>query len=202
LHLFYVKNGYIPYYDVDFSRVTENMEIYVQWEIAFEFDTFETHHMIKALKTNYVLNTLTIPEFHEGLPIIGIDENAFAHQPHIVHITLSRFIRYISGQLFADLPVLENIYVAPSNAYFKSIDGVLYNATETVLYAYPAYHPISYTLQPLTVEIMPYAFYNNKSLQTVVFGDQLKTIGDFAFSNAEMLFEVYINGFTNYRFRK
>jgi hypothetical protein len=83
---------------------------------------------------------------------------------------------------------LTTIDVDPKNPYFSSIDGVLFNKSQTVLWQYPIGRTGSYTI-PDSVNHFGQAFANCSSLTSVKFGSGVSNVTYWAF--------LYCAGLTN-----
>lgn len=86
-----------------------------------------------------------------------------------------------------DAKKIENITVEDGNDKFKSIDGVLFNNTGTILYYYPISKPgEEYTTPDVTKVInsraFPYDYYST-SMKNLTFGEGLKEIRSYAFGD-------------------
>ena len=77
---------------------------------------------------------------------------------------------------------LTAINVAPGNQYYSSIDGVLFNKTQTELVEYPAgASRIGYTVPSGVVSIGTFAFDNCEGLKNVVMPASITNISEYAF---------------------
>ena len=86
---------------------------------------------------------------------------------------------------------LKNITVDERNAFFSTIDGVLYKKDKTILIRCPAQKKS--VIVPNTVKhIEEGAFRKCKKLTQIILPKSLETIGDFAFTNAKSLVEINI----------
>lgn len=86
---------------------------------------------------------------------------------------------------------LKNITADERNAFFSTIDGVLYNKDKTILIRCPAQKKS--VIVPNTVKhIEEGAFRKCKKLTQIILPKSLETIGDFAFTNAKSLVEINI----------
>ena len=89
---------------------------------------------------------------------------------------------------------LENIYVDENNKYFKSVDGVLYNADCTALVKYPmGKQGEEYTIPNGVVEISACgSFSGNVHLKKIIIPSGVTRIGKLSFDNCQKLEEVII----------
>ena len=81
----------------------------------------------------------------------------------------NREIIYAITQCATDSAKIESINVESGNANFKSIDGVLFNSTGTILYYYPLNKPgTDYTTPDITKVINSLAFPSNGNSKTKI----------------------------------
>ena len=71
---------------------------------------------------------------------------------------------------------IEHIAVNENNANYKSLDGVLFSKDEKILYSYPANKSGSEYVVPSSVEVIDAAFSTVLKLETLIIGDNVKTI--------------------------
>ena len=63
--------------------------------------------------------------------------------------------------LAGSCPALENVFVAAGNPNYMSVDGVLYDLAQTILYCYPAAKdPAAHALPGTLITIADYAFHS------------------------------------------
>ena len=85
-----------------------------------------------------------------------------------------------SGKLIA-------ITVSSENTEYKSVDGVLFNKDMTRLIKYPSYSERdAYDVPSSVTEVYQRAFSGCKNLLHVTFGDNLESIGEWAFSSSSV----------------
>ena len=160
---------------------------------------------------------IVIPETYNGLPVTSIDQLAFMGCRSVTSIFIPAFVRSIStSHGFDGCQSLTSIEVDENNAYYKSIDGNLYdkNAKTLIMYAkgkkdvifvipdsvtsinafafYECYSLTSVTMPDSVTSIELYAFYNCSSLTSITIPDSVTRIGDYAFSGCKSLTSVVI----------
>ncbi|HOU09306.1 MAG TPA: leucine-rich repeat protein [Clostridiales bacterium] len=137
--------------------------------------------------------SLVIPENMSGsYPVVGIGSNAFSYHTTLTSVTLPIYCYSIEQQAFSGCSALTSILVNSSNAFFRSVDGVLYNAATTVLYVYPGGKIGSYSIPSGVTEIKSCAFEYCTRLSGIVLPNTLTTIGGYAFYGCSMLSAVNI----------
>lgn len=146
-----------------------------------------------------------------------IGKGAFFDCHNIYDINLSTNVQEIGTDAFAECGFLMLINVEGMNQYFKSTDGVLYNADESILIQYPqARGEETYSIGFETIEIKEkafmnadvefvdinnmilekigeYAFHGCKKIQTITIGEKVKSIGAGCFSGCEKLQTIIFN---------
>jgi hypothetical protein len=116
----------------------------------------------------------------ENLRLIG--ESAFSSNESLQHIFIPADVENIGAQAFAFDNNLTVIEVAEENAQYSSIDGVLFDKTQTELLQYPQGKTASaYEVPADVAHIGDSAFFLNVSLESVTLPEGLQTIGRDAF---------------------
>lgn len=128
--------------------------------------------------------------FNEALETIG--EWAFKDCEKISAIQIPQNVKKIGERAFGGCLSIQSFSVIGSNKYYSSdFSGILYNKDQTALIAYPLGRASNYCSLPSSlISITKYAFYKCKNIETVVFKDNIKEIGDFAFAMCENLSSV------------
>lgn len=112
--------------------------------------------------------------------ITSIDDGAF-QAAAVSEILVPASLATVSADALR-VPSLMSMQVAPNNAAFSSIDGVLFNAARTTLLTYPAAKPgASYSVPASVLTIGNLAFLGAGSLSTVSFAGNAPTVGINAF---------------------
>lgn len=151
---------------------------------------------------NSCVNLAAVPSHQAGTTTESTDnfkENAKIQKGRLVsyfgtetEITLPREISAIKDGAFAECVNLSKINVDEENAYFTSIDGVLFSKDGKTLVLYPrAKSDEHFTFPTETEKIANYAF-ANATVKTVTFNDGLREIGDHAFAQCGALERISI----------
>jgi len=122
----------------------------------------------------------------------GIAGLAFGYCLSLEELKLGSNTNTISFDLnvtaFEGCSGLKNIEVDPYNETYKSIDGVLFDKSGSVLYVYPSSKAGSEYAVPVGVtKIAEQAFGMNKNLERVVLPETLAVVGTLAFFGTEKL---------------
>lgn len=103
-------------------------------------------------------------------------------------------VAMVSYYAFMHCLYLENIEVGGDNAYYSSIDGVLFNKDKTQLILYPIGRKNeSYTVPSGVTEVSAYSFLNAYNLLNVVIGEDVECIAEGAFAYCSVLESVTIS---------
>lgn len=119
-----------------------------------------------AFSSCYSLTSITIPE-----SVINIAPDAFS----VINIVLGAFKR---------CRYLNDIYVAPGNAIYENIDGVLFDKSQKRLHIFPCGRIetlVNYAIPEGTTMIGDYAFAGCFNLSNITIPDSVISIGDYAF---------------------
>lgn len=123
--------------------------------------------------------------------VIGIGPNAFSGNRHVTSVSIGTGVTSILPSAFTGCPELESITVSEENEYYRSIDGVLYDAGALYLYVYPGGKADESFTVPDTVQtIGSYAFYDNEHIRTLTVGRNVTAIYDEAFCGLTNLSEI------------
>ncbi len=90
--------------------------VVVEWATAETIYHIENQeaYLVVIGKEDIQNGTVTIPELYQGLPVVGINERAMAHQQDIQRIVLPASIRTIASEAFVGCTALKEIRVAGS----------------------------------------------------------------------------------------
>ena len=126
---------------------------------------------------------VNIPSVIDGVPITSIIYWAFRGHSNLISVTIPESVTSIGSEAFLDCTSLTSINVASGNPAYSSVDGVLFNADQTVLIAYPAgkTNP-TYSIPASVTTIERSAFLSCASLTGVTIPGSVTTIDDWAFA--------------------
>ena len=135
----------------------------------------------------------------DALPqgLLEIGERAFSYNSKNDSFTIPSTVTYIHPTAFSANSSLDYITVADGNENYSSLEGVLFNKTQTELITYPKFKGVTvisgevYSSGPYTVpstveKIGDYAFSESYIVEVNV-PSNVKTIGAYAFYNCEAL---------------
>ena len=172
---------------------------------GLRYSLFEDTHEAMVDFGNKWVGELTIPSEisvnGQTYTVSKIAWKAFSFCVTLTRVTIPKTVREIWNDLnekdlntsFIGCLNLEAIEVEEGNSSFCSVDGVLFNADTTSLYAYPAGKKEEHYVVPASVtSIARSAFMLSQSLVTVQIPKGVTCVGYEAFSNSERLEEVYL----------
>jgi hypothetical protein len=121
--------------------------------------------------------------------VTTLDDGAFADCAGLTRITLGAGVSSISSTAFGGDTALIAINMNSTNANFSSLNGVLFNKTQTTLIEYPPAVAGSYTVSATVTAIAPSAFADS-AVQNVIIPGNVATIGLLAFQGCGSLTNV------------
>ena len=151
-----------------------------------------------------LLRTVSFPS-----TLVSIGNCAFADCDSLERITISENVYYIGAGAFSMCKNLKSIYVEPSNTKYLSKNGTLYERYTSSVgrTLQPCLRLLQYAIgkedeqlqlvSPLAdsklTEICDYAFQDSVNIKSVVFGEDVKTVGNNAFSNCTHLRKISLD---------
>lgn len=143
----------------------------------------------------YDVKALTSIILPQGLEYVG--ERAFYGCKNLEKISIPRLVNFGQYQFYIDInnSNFKAFEVDPAHASLKSVDGILYNKSGTVLLSLPQGKSIDVFYVPANVKkIEEKAFEHSSDLTKVVLNDGLQTIGEAAFLGCSNLAELNLPG--------
>lgn len=128
--------------------------------------------------------------------VISIGESAF-FSGSLTSVTIPSSVTNIGELAFVGGP-LTTITVDPQNSHYSSLNGVLFNKSQSTLVEFPGGVGGSYTIPNSVSSIRDNAFYAQYGLTSVTIPDSVTSVGSSAFWNCIDLTNAVIgNGMTN-----
>lgn len=135
------------------------------------------------------LVSITIPA-----SVTTIGSEAFATCSALESVTIPAKVSSIGSNAFIRCSSVESYKVESGNITYKSVDGVLYDATGRTLIQYPAgSDATSVTVASSAKVIGDGAFAGNRKIKSVTLPEGLETIDDYAFQYCESLESVTLS---------
>ena len=147
---------------------------------------------INKIAKNAFRNNEELYSVSFGNNITSIESNAF-YNSGLKQIFIPESISYIGEYAFAGLRNVNDFVVDEDNAFYKSVDGVLFSKNLKKLIAFPANKTGVYKI-PNSVEVIGIGAFENSKLTSVFFDPNTKisTIGPRAFFNSTLLKNIVI----------
>jgi hypothetical protein len=133
------------------------------------------------------LTNLTIPD-----SVTSIEMQAFLSCIGLTSVTIPDGVTSIGGQAFGRCFMLSAITVDTLNPAYSSIDGVLFDKSQTILIQYPGGKAGSYTIPSSVASIGGGAFIGCSGLTNATIGSSVTSIGGGAFILCSSLTSVAI----------
>ncbi len=133
------------------------------------------------------LTTITLPN-----SVTTIGNAAFASCRSLTSITIPNSVSDIGFSAFSGCSALMNIAVDVDNQKYSSIDGILYDKSQTSLICCPGGKSGEVNIPSSVTTIGEYAFHHCEGLTTVTIPNTVTTIEDGAFSSCNGLTTVTI----------
>lgn len=174
----------------------ESFTLYADWGtegLAYKSINEDTEYSVsQGIPANL---HITIPNRYQGKLVTTISDNAFISFPgiSIESITIPSSIANIEANAFVSSNFMELI-VDSSNSVYKSIDGVLFNKTGTILIKYPRGNTrTSYTI-PSSVTTIGNSAFTYANLTSITIPNSVITIDNYAFASCRNLTSISFEG--------
>jgi BspA type Leucine rich repeat region (6 copies) len=146
-----------------------------------------------AFDSCYNLTSVTIPD-----SVTSIGDEALSETSSLTNVIIGSGVTNIGNAAFLECPVLTAILVIAQNSFYSSVNGVLFDKSQSTLIAFPSGLGGSYTISDSVTNIGDDAFEDCEDLTNVTIGNGVTTIGDAAFDYCSSLASVTIgNSLTN-----
>ncbi len=153
--------------------------------------TFTTNHGTITI-TRYCCGDavpLIIPSTINGLPVTAIGSGAF-QDDEMPSVTIPNSVTNIGAGAFRYCYALITVDVL--NSFYTSVDGVLFNKSQTTLVEFPGGRFGGYTIPNTVTTIGASAFLGCASLTNVAFPNTVTNIGSEAFNDCTSLTSIAI----------
>ncbi len=163
------------------------------WDYKQEIKTLVLEKGITSIATNAFrectgLTSITIPD-----GVTEIENWAFAGCTRLANITIPNSVISIGVSAFYDCASLTGIIVADKNPAYSSVDGVLFDKTQSTLLTYPAgKQEKSYVIPDSVISIGNKAFRGCIGLTEITIPNSVTSIESAAFEDCTGLTEIAI----------
>lgn len=111
-----------------------------------------------------------------------IGQSPFYNSDKLTSVTLPATVTDIKSGFSMNCTALKEIKVAAGNTAYCDVDGILYNKTKTIIFAYPASKAgSSYSILSGVTKVENYAFSYSQNLETVNIPQSVTILGEGAF---------------------
>lgn len=131
------------------------------------------------------INTYSVPSGTESIAAY-----AFNGPVYLTGVVIPASVNSVDERAFTEALGIERFVVNSSNPVFSSSEGVLYE--NGAVKAVPKALKGVFTVPSNVTRIMPYAFYNCRSVTDIVFNSRTADIGAYAFGNCHGLYRLYL----------
>ena len=137
-------------------------------------------------------SNLTNVTIESGVKSIGV--GAFAGCSSLTNITIPNSVTSIGTNAFVDCSSLANITVDSNNENFSSLDGNLFDKTQTKLIKYATGKQDTQYIIPDSVTSIDSSAFSGCSLICIIMPNSVESIGSGAFSSCFNINDVYYKG--------
>lgn len=132
-----------------------------------------------------------IPDTIDNVQVTVLGATAFENCQKLKTVDISGGVKQLGHRTFKGCTSLETINIDSDNAYFSSIDGVLFDKNNTYIYKYPQNKlGTEYSMPSGTKSSIQGAFSGSNYLQKVVLNEGFETVSIDCFKNCSKLREV------------
>jgi hypothetical protein len=131
-----------------------------------------------------------------GNSVTSIGDSAFYGCTSLTSVTIPNSVTSIGSGAFSGCTSLSAITVEALNSFYSSVDGVLFNKSQTTLIQYPGGKAGSYTIPNSVTSIGWMAFSGCTRLTSATIPNSVTNIGPDAFGGCTSLTAVYFKGNT------
>ena len=135
---------------------------------------------------------VVIPDTINGLPVTRVGDYAFYIKSNLANDTIPSSVISIGNRAFAYCTSLTAINVDADSPTFVSVDGVLFDKSQTMLIQCPGGKTGNYTIPSSVTSIGDHAFFGCTSLVGVTISNSVTSIGLAAFYRCASLMSVTI----------
>ena len=140
---------------------------------------------------------VSIPATLKGLPVTCLGRDAFYGRTNLVSVTIPASVSNIGFEAFADCDSLRCFIVDAANQSFSSVDGALFDKTQTRLINYPRGRKGSYSIPGHVTSIERGAFNSGTNLTGVTIPSSVTNIELGAFTLCANLKAINVDAANN-----
>ncbi|MBP1638798.1 MAG: cell surface protein [Bacteroidetes bacterium] len=146
---------------------------------------------------NNGIAVVTIPSTVEISSVVdtitSIGSNAFKNCTGLTTVYIPATVASIASNAFYGCSELTSINVSSADTYYCTVNGVLFNKSQTTLVEFPQGISGTYTIPSSTTTISMVAFQDCSKLTSVTIPSSVTSIGTFAFYGCSGLTAIHVN---------
>ncbi len=135
---------------------------------------------LTVIGPSYLTGALSIPATYNGMPVTAIASQAFASGA-MTSVSIPGSVTNIGAGAFSGCPQLINLSLTYNNAFYSSVNGVLFDGTQATLIQYPGGSASSY-LVPTSVKNIAAGAFESGRVTSVTVPTSVTNIGAGAFA--------------------
>lgn len=172
----------------DYFKVIDNVlynqdqTILIYYASGKEEEILNISTRVKEISTNAFSGNNYIKEIITNESLKFISSNSISSCNALETVSISSSVTSLGLSFIDNCTNLNKVEVASDNQYYASVDGVLYNKDQTILYLYPSNKQSSTFTIPDTVRSIEYkAFQHNKWLESIILTENIKKVANKGF---------------------
>jgi hypothetical protein len=126
--------------------------------------------------------------------VTRIVEGAFGYSSGLNNVFIPASVITIENYAFQENRTLTAINVDSANPNYRSLDGVLFDKSQSTLIRFPGGREGSYTVPPSVTNILVCAFAHSAYLTNVFMPSSVLSLGSYAFDDCTQLRGIYFSG--------
>lgn len=164
----------VNYYVEDGILYNYEMSILLYYPSMKNNETFIVNEKVKEIASHAFSLTFNLKNIDLN-KTQKLNPNCFYECQNLETIKINAETTYLAMGFLQNVSTLKVVEVSESNIYYSSINGVLFNKDQTILYLYPSGKTDVEYLIPSTVkEIASFAFIFNKCLTSITLTENIK----------------------------
>ena len=172
---------------IDGNLYSKDGTILIKYAVGKEDTVFTLPESVTTIEEKAFDNAVNLTSLALSQNLVSVKNNAFNNCVNLANVSIPSTVATIGENVFDGCASIENFSVAETNAYFKSLDGVLYSKDETTLIRYPAKKEgASFLFPKATTVIKAGAFMDNVNILEITIPDTVSHIGIGAFKNCAL----------------
>ena len=161
--------------------------------VQAQFTCTTNNGTITVTKCRSSTGDLTIPSTFDGLPVTSISGyGTLAYCTNLVSVTIPNSVTGIEDFVFIDCSRLNTITVDAGNAFYSSVDGVLFDKNRSTLVRCPGGKAGHYAIPGGVAGIGVWAFFDCANLTSVAIPDSVTNMGCLSFKGCKGLTKITV----------